>query len=58
MNFVKKKIDIPNPPRYPQVPPLAHDLGDQMKIMYDMFYVFHVWEDTQSLVKKSLKLTL
>ena len=23
-----------------------------------MFYIFHVWEDTQSLVKKSLKLTL
>ena len=38
----EKKIDIPNPPRYPQVPLLAHDLGDQMKIPSDMFYIFHV----------------
>ena len=52
----KKNLTAPPPPppphpRYPQVPPLAHDLGDQMKIPSDMFYIFHVWEDTQSLVK-------
>ena len=29
-----------------------------MKIPSDMFYIFHVWEDKHSLVKKSLKLTL
>ena len=40
----------PTPPRHPQVPPLAHDPGGQMKIPSDMFYIFHFWEDTQSLV--------
>ena len=29
-----------------------------MKILSDTLNIFHVWEDTQSLVKKSLKLTL
>ena len=51
-------FDRPNPPRYPQVRPLGHDPGCQMKIPSDMFYIFHVGEDTQSLVKKSFKLTL
>ena len=47
----KKKILGPlNPPRYPQVQPLGRDPGDQMKIPSDMFYIFHLWEDTQSLV--------
>ena len=32
----------PNPPRYPQVRPLGHDPGRQMKIPSDMFYIFHV----------------
>ena len=45
----KKKIWPQNPPRYPQVPPLGHDPGGQMKIPSDMFYIFHLWEDTQSL---------
>ena len=53
-----EKIWLSNPPRYPQVPPLGHDRGGQTKIPSDMFYIFHVWEDTQSLVKKSLKFTL
>ena len=47
-----------NPPRYPQVRPVGHDPGDRIKIPSDMFYIFHLWEDSQSLVKKSLKLTL
>ena len=42
----------------PGPPPLGHDLDDQMKISSDMFYIFHLWEDTHSLVKNSLKLTL
>ena len=47
----EKKIFWPhNPPRYPQVPPLGHDPGGQMKIPSDMLYIFHLWEDTQSLV--------
>ena len=55
----KKKIWPPKPPTVPLlVRPLGHDPGDGMKIPSDMFYIFHVWEDTQSLVKKSLKLTL
>ena len=58
LNFGKNFFDRPNPPRYPQVRPLGHDPGCQMKIPSDMFYIFHVGEDTQSLVKKSFKLTL
>ena len=46
----KKKLTLPPHTRYPQVPPLAHDPGGQMKIQSDMFYIFHLWEDTQSLV--------
>ena len=40
----------PSPPRYPQVPPLGHDPGCQMKISSDMFHIFHFWVDAQSLV--------
>ena len=29
----------PETPWYPQVPPLGHDPGDQMKIPSDMFYI-------------------
>ena len=47
----KKKILTPQTP-------YGTPKSDQMKIPSDMFYIFHVWEDTQSLVKKSLKLTL
>ena len=32
----------PNPPRYPQVPPLGYDPGGQMKIPSDMFCIFHL----------------
>ena len=45
-------------PKHPQVPTLGHDPGDQMKIPTDMFYIFYLCEGIQSLVKKSLKLTL
>ena len=48
----------PQPPRYPQVPPLVYDPGGQIKIPSDMFCIFHLWEDIQSLVLKTLKLTL
>ena len=47
LNFGKK---WPQPPRYPQVPPLGHDPGRRMKIPSNMFYIFHLWVDTQSLV--------
>ena len=46
---ISKKI-TPNPLRYPQVPPLGHDPGGQIEIPSDMFYIFHLYEDTQSLV--------
>ena len=42
----------------PKVQPLGHDPSDQMKILSNMFYIFHLWEDTRSLVFKYLKLTL
>ena len=35
-----------------------NDQGDRLKMPSNMFYIFYLWEDTQSLVKKSLKLTL
>ena len=47
LNFRKK--NLPPPPPDPQVPPLGYDPGGQMKIPADMFYIFHLWEDTQSL---------
>ena len=37
-----KKIDPPNPQRYPQVPPLGHDPGGQIKIPSDMFHILHL----------------
>ena len=46
----KKYFDPPNPPQYPKVPPLGHDPGSRIKLPSDMFFVFHLWEDTQSLV--------
>ena len=36
--------------RCPRVPPLGHDPGDRIKIPSDMFYIFHLWEHTQSFV--------
>ena len=47
LNFGKKKFWPLNPPRYPQVRPLGHDPGNGMKIPSDMFYIFHLWEDTK-----------
>ena len=44
-------FDPSYPLRYPQVPPLGHDPGGWMKIQSDMFHIFHLWVDTQSLVK-------
>ena len=31
-------------------PTPGHDPGGRMKIPSDMLYIFHLWEDTQSLV--------
>ena len=45
--WISEKND---PPHYPQVPPLVHDPGGRMKIPSNMFYIFQLWEDTQSLV--------
>ena len=44
-----KKL-IFDPPEHPKVPPLGHDQGDRMKIPSNVFYIFHLWENTQSLV--------
>ena len=52
VEFQKKKNWPPNPPLYTLVQPLGHDTGDLMKISSDMFYIFHLWEDTPSLVLK------
>ena len=41
------------PPRHPQLPkvrPLWHDPGKRIKVPSDMFCIFHLWEQTQSLV--------
>ena len=47
----EKKIFLtPQPPCISQVQPLGHAPGDGMKILSNMFYIFHLWEDTQSLV--------
>ena len=46
----EKKFLDPKPQRLPQVPPLGHDQGNRIKIPSDMFYIFQLWEDTQSLV--------
>ena len=56
--WISEKNDPSNPLRYPQCPPLGLHLGSRMKIPSDMFYIFHLWVDTQSLVTKSLELTL
>ena len=34
----------------PKVRPLGHDPGNRIKIPSDMFCIFHLWEQTQSLV--------
>ena len=38
--FLKKMM--PKPPCTPPVPPLGHDPRDGMKILSDMFYIFHL----------------
>ena len=30
-------------PKHPQVPPLGHDPGNKMKIMFDMYSIFYLW---------------
>ena len=37
-------------PQHPQVPPLGHDPSNRMKILFNMFSIFYLWEHTQSLV--------
>ena len=44
----KKNFDPPTPHHTPSPTP-GHDPGGQMKIPSDMLYIFHLWEDTQSL---------
>ena len=48
--WIKGKKLTPQPPQYPQVPPLGMTQVGQMIIPSDMLYVFHLWDDTQSLV--------
>ena len=38
------------PPPAPQAPPLAHDPGNRVKILFNMFSIFYLWENTQSSV--------
>ena len=54
MTMLEKKEKLwPNGhPQRPKVPPLGHDQGDRMKFLFDMFYIFYLWEHTQSLVYK------
>ena len=37
-------------PPAPHSPTLGHDLGNRMKILFNMFSFFYLWEHTQSLV--------
>ena len=54
----KKKLP-PGHPQSPKVPPLGHDPGNRMKILSDMFCIFHfVRVQTKFDKKKSLKLTV
>ena len=46
----KKKNFDPQPPMVPPSPTPGHDPGSRMKITSDILYIFHLWEDTQSLV--------
>ena len=46
----EKKFFDPQPPTVPPSPTPGHDPGGRMKIPSDMLYIFHLWEDTQSLV--------
>ena len=54
----EKKNFLPPTPHGTPSPTPGLDPGGRMKIPSDMFYIFHLWEDTQSLVLKPLKLTL
>ena len=36
--------------QHPQVPPLGHDPSNRMKILFNMFSIFYLWEHAQSLV--------
>ena len=37
-------------PPEPRKPTPGHDLGNRMKILFNMFSIFYLWEHTQSLV--------
>ena len=50
---LKKKIFMtPSAHPAPKVRPLGHDPGNRIKIPSDMFCIFHLWKQTQSLVLK------
>ena len=50
--FRKLNFWPPPPPAPPSPKPWGmHDPEDRMKIQSNMFYIFHSWEDTQSLVE-------
>ena len=42
VEFRENNFFDPPPPTVPQVRPLGHDPGRQIKIPSDMFYIFHV----------------
>ena len=37
-------------PPAPRSPTPGHDLGNRLKILFNMFSIFYLWEHTQSLV--------
>ena len=43
----RKKKNWPPTPTVPPSPTPGHDPGGRMKILSDMLYIFHLWEDTQ-----------
>ena len=50
VEFGEKNFLTPNPPTVPPSPTPGHDPGCRIKIPSDMLYIFHLLEDTQSLV--------
>ena len=34
-------------PQYPKVPPLGHDPGNRVKLLFELFYISYLREHTQ-----------